>query len=288
MPFQITAPIHGQLRAHADFSANSFDLHGRGEIDSPFILLDDFRVNGRPFPPHPHAGFSAVTCVFEDSRSGLRVRDSLGNDVQVQPGGVVWTQAGQGVIHQEMATSPGHELHGAQIFINLSGAHKLRPPQTLWLDSSEVPQWSSADGDRVRVLAGRFGSRSSALTPAEEITLLDVSLQQGLELPCGPGRYALLYAVSGQVRLSGPGADMGVALTAGQAAAFRGEGCVRLDAITPAHVLCMVGDSLREALVIHGPFIMNSRQQVSEAVARFESGLFGALAPLPCEPPTKE
>lgn len=283
MPFQITAPIHGQLRAHAHFSANSFDLHGRGDGESPFLLLDDFRVWGRPFPPHPHAGFSAVTCVFEDSGSGLHVRDSLGNDVQVGPGGVVWTQAGQGVLHQEMASNPGHELHGAQIFINLSGPHKLLPPQTLWLDAPAVPQWCGAGGDRVRVLAGRFGVISSTLAPAEDITLLDVLLRDGLDLPCSPGRCALLYVVSGQVRVSGPGGDMGVVLSGGQAAEFRGEGSVRLDALTPAHVLCMVGDSLRETLVINGPFIMNSRQQISDAMARFESGLFGALAPFPEE-----
>lgn len=277
MSFQITAPIHGQVHAHGHFTANSFHLHAYGATTSPFIMLDDFRVKGRPFPPHPHAGFSAVTCVFEDSDSGLRVRDSLGNDVQVQPGGLVWTQAGQGVVHQEAASSPGHELHGAQIFINLSARHKLRPAQTLWLDAPEVPQWFSGGGDRVRILAGRFGQLTSALTPAEETTLLDVSLCNGLELPCGIGCSAVLYVVSGKVRISAPGMD----LFSGQAAVIQGAGNISVRALTPgANVFYMAGESLRETLVINGPFIMNSPQQISEAAQRFKSGSFGELLPL--------
>lgn len=278
MSFQITTPIPGQAHAHGHFTANSFNLHAHGATASPFIMLDDFRVRGRPFPPHPHAGFSAVTCVFEDSGSGLRVRDSLGNDVQVQPGGLVWTQAGRGVMHQEMASDPRHELHGAQIFVNLSTQQKLLPAQTLWLDAPAVPQWTSVGGDRVRVLSGTFGQLTSALKPAEEITLLDVSLRDGLELPCGPGCYALIYLVSGQVRVS----SSGIELASGQAAAVQGEGSISLHALTPAaHVLFMAGSSLRETLVINGPFIMNNRQQISQAIARFESGDFGALAPFP-------
>jgi redox-sensitive bicupin YhaK (pirin superfamily) len=278
MSFRITAPIPGRVHAHGHFTTNSFHLHTHGEATSPFIVLDEFRVRGRPFPPHPHAGFSAVTYVFEDSGSGLRVRDSLGNDVVVQPGGLVWTQAGQGVMHQEAASDPGHELHGAQIFINLSAQHKLLPAQTLWLDAPAVPQWSSGAGDRVRVLAGSFGQLTSALTPAEETTLLDISLRNGLELPCGPGCSAVLYVVSGEVRVS----DSGIELASGQAAAFQGEGRISVHALSPdAHVFFMEGSSLRETLVINGPFIMNSQQQISEAVGRFQSGSFGDLAPLP-------
>jgi redox-sensitive bicupin YhaK (pirin superfamily) len=81
---------------------------------------DEFRVTGRPFPPHPHAGFSAVTYVLEDSEGKLRSRDSLGNDLVTGPGGIVWTQAGSGLIHEELPADSNRELHAVQVFVNLS------------------------------------------------------------------------------------------------------------------------------------------------------------------------
>lgn len=280
----ITAPIRGQHHSQGPLELIRFDLHALGEGASPFILLDDFRVRGRPFAPHPHAGFSAVTCVFEDSDSGLRVRDSLGNDVRVRPGGLVWTQAGQGVLHQEMASEPGQALHGAQIFINLSAAHKPRPAQTWWLDGPEVPEWRDApDGHRVRVLVGDFAERRSPLRPAEPCTLLDLQLCAAapLALPCAAGEYALLCVISGRVQVHAEADPAGHALASAQAASWCGPGTWRLRALTPrAQVLFMAAPRLCEPLVIHGPFIMNSRQQVLEAQARYESGQFGELAPL--------
>ena len=280
MSFQITAPILGQHYSQAQFSTHSFDLHALGEADSPFIMLDDFRVRGTPFPPHPHAGFSAVTYVFEDSASGLRVRDSIGNDLRVQPGGIVWTQAGQGVIHQEGSSDARQELHGVQIFVNLSAQYKLLPPQTFWLDGPDVPQWTNNAGDRVRVLAGQFGSCMSPLKLAEEITLLDMFLSDEVKLPCRLGQYALVYVVSGLIHLSESKADKGRVITAGQSACFQIDGSVCIEAITESHLLCMVGDRLRESLVISGPFVMNSRPQISEALTRLKFGQFGSLAPL--------
>lgn len=100
------------------------------EPDCPIAVLDDFRVRGEPFPPLPHAGFSAVAYVFEDSQSGLRSRDSLGDDVVIGPAGIVWTQAGSGVIHHEIPASDG-DLHVLQLFVNLSAKNKLIAPQML-------------------------------------------------------------------------------------------------------------------------------------------------------------
>ena len=100
-----------------------------GEEASLVALLDDFRVRGRPFPPHPHAGFSAVTYVLQASAGGLRSRYSLGHDLVVRPGGIVWTQAGSGVMHEEMPAPPDRELHGVQIFVNLSSKNKLAAPK---------------------------------------------------------------------------------------------------------------------------------------------------------------
>jgi pirin-like protein len=80
-----------------------------GGLASPVLVFDDFRVRKLPFSPHPHAGFSAVTYVLEDSQRGLRSRTSLGNDIVVGPGGIVWTQAGRGVIHEEAPADADRE-----------------------------------------------------------------------------------------------------------------------------------------------------------------------------------
>jgi redox-sensitive bicupin YhaK (pirin superfamily) len=95
---------------------------------SPLAVLDDFRVGGLPFSPHPHAGFAAVTYVLEDSPGGVRSRASSGIDLVVGPGGIVWTHAGSGVVHEEIPAVPGRELHGLRLFVNLSSKHKLTPP----------------------------------------------------------------------------------------------------------------------------------------------------------------
>jgi redox-sensitive bicupin YhaK (pirin superfamily) len=90
--------------------------------------------------PHPQAGFCAVTYVLEDSQGAVRSRDSLGNDVIMGPGGIVWTQAGSGVIHHEFPADNDRELHGIQIFVNLSAKDKLAAPRVLRLAGNEVPR----------------------------------------------------------------------------------------------------------------------------------------------------
>jgi redox-sensitive bicupin YhaK (pirin superfamily) len=132
------------------FSVKALDLADVGDSASPVIVLDDFRVKGRPFPPHPHAGFAAVTYVFEDSPGGLRSRDSLGNDVVAGPSGIVWTQTGSGLIHEELPADSNLELHGLQTFVNLSSKNRLAAPQMLRLKAHQVSEWRSEDGDRVR------------------------------------------------------------------------------------------------------------------------------------------
>lgn len=105
----------------------SVDVAALGPLASPICLFDDFRVSGTPFGPHPHAGFSQITNVFPDSPGGNRSRDSLGNDIVVGPGGIVWMQAGSGMLHQEMPADSSRELHGLQVFVNLSQRASASP-----------------------------------------------------------------------------------------------------------------------------------------------------------------
>ncbi|MGY3452975.1 redox-sensitive bicupin YhaK (pirin superfamily) [Bradyrhizobium sp. USDA 4353] len=241
------------------------------------LVLDDFRVSGRPFPPHPHAGFSAVTYVFADSAGGLRSRDSLGNDVTVGAGGIVWTEAGNGVLHHEIPAD-ARELHGLQLFLKLSAGNELRAPRMLQLAGDEVPEWTSGDGDRVRVVVGSFNGVASPLVPAERFTLLDVTLRRGLDYALTPGEVAIIYATQGGLAITTD--DGRRDLAEGEAIAVQGEGHAKLTADGATQLVIMSGPELREPIVVDGPFIMSSEAEIAAASTRYRAGLMGRLAPL--------
>jgi len=278
MAIQLSAPIRAKLRGAANFSVQSIDLHGRGEHASSIVLLDDFRVRDRPFPPHPHAGFSAVTYVFEDSPTDLRSGDSMGNDIRVGPGGIVWTQAGRGVMHHEVPAQPGRELHGAQFFVNLSARNKLIDPQVLWLDGKDVPQWQSEQGDRVRVVVGSYRGVSSPLVPAEPFSLLDAEVLHELTFDLQPTQYGLLYVQSGDASVVTDA--QAVALASGQAVTVRGFGTYSVVAERSARLLLLIGTENHDPVVSNGPFIMNAPEQIGDAMKRYQLGGMGRLAPL--------
>ena len=202
------------------FSAKSIKLHELGERASPIVVLDDFRVRGQPFAPHPHAGFSALTYVFEHSEGRARSRDSLGNDVVVGPGGIVWFQAESGAIHHEVPAEAGRELHGAQIFVKLSAKNQRLAPRTFWLDRDDVPEWRNESGDRVRVVVGSFEDVASPLDPAEALDLLDAALVSAIDFDLRDGHRALVYVRSGGVQVRAGGSEQSV--PAGHAVVLHG------------------------------------------------------------------
>ena len=279
MSIHFSPVVSASMRNHGGtFSLKAVDLHELAEAASPVTVLDDFRVRGQPFSPHPHAGFSAVTYVFEDSEGSLRSRDSLGNDVVVGPGGIVWTQAGSGVIHHEVPADDG-ELHGLQLFVNLSARNKLVEPRMLRLQGDEVPEWTNNAGDRVRVVVGAFEDRLSPLVPAEPFTFLDVQLRGGVPFDLPASHNAVVYLVAGAVALRAGNSERTVA--GGHAIALHGSGGqVAIKALAPSHVLVLSAPNLHEPMVVDGPFIMNEPAQIEAAFARYQAGTMGHLAPL--------
>jgi redox-sensitive bicupin YhaK (pirin superfamily) len=265
------------------FSIQSIDLQELGQRASPVIVLDDFRVSGRPFPPHPHAGFSAITYVFEDSKGTLRSRTSLGNDVVVGPGGIIWTQAGSGVIHEELPADPDRELHGLQIFVNLSSKNKLAMPQVFQLEKSEAPEWCSDAGDRVRVVVGSLEGVSSPLVPSEPFTLLDVELRREVSFDLQNGHNALVYVLEGGVIVRADGREQkveGEHAMAIHSSNGGSDGRVTFEAVHPPHFLILSGAEIGEPVLVHGPLIMNERSQIEAAFARYRAGEMGYLAAL--------
>jgi len=260
-----------------EFSAANISSRSVGRDIDPVIGIDHFHIRAPVFAPHPHAGFSAVTYLFEDSEGEFINRDSLGDRVVAQPGAVIWTVTGSGVLHEEYPAVRGKLSHGLQIFVNLPAAEKLQAPRLLFVDGPDVPV-RELPGVRVRVVTGTSGDVRGKLAAPGDITLLDVTLEPGAAFEQAlPVDYSVLaYIIKGSVLVGGEERRL-VEL---EAASFaEGEGAVRLRA-TPsgAQVVLLAGRPLREPVVSYGPFVMNTEQQIASTIERYRAGGMGMLA----------
>ncbi|MBN8610243.1 MAG: pirin family protein [Deltaproteobacteria bacterium] len=247
----------------------------------PILNVDDFRMSEPTFPPHPHAGFSAVTYLFEDSKGSFVNRDSLGDRSVIGPGALHWTQAGRGMMHEEIPSVAGLECHGIQMFVNLRRAHKDAAPRAFHVEAQDVPE-VRGDGARVRVLAGELDGHRSTLTELlTPIVFLDVHLEPSatLRVPLPRGHNGVVLAIAGS-GLVGADADHR-ALPEHAAAAFADDGDeVALSAgSTGLEVLVLAGAPIGEPVIFGGPFAMTSRAEIQDAFARHARGEMGHLEP---------
>jgi hypothetical protein len=243
--------------------------------------FDDFRMKRTTFAPHPHAGFAAITYIYEDSISGMRDRDSLGNDVIAGPGDLLCTVAGRGVIHDELPSVEGREVNGLQLFINLHSKHKQISPELIHIKASDVPSHTDTSGNRTRVLAGEFGRKQGLLKLPEPCLFLDVRLAAKFEFSVQPGWNALVYALRGATEAAvGEG---GRSLAEAQAFGIRAENEGERVILTPnthAEVLIVSGPAWNEEVVAYGPFIMAEQSQIQAAIREYQTGGMGHLGPL--------
>jgi redox-sensitive bicupin YhaK (pirin superfamily) len=258
-------------------SVQSFDLLNEGLRQSPIVMFDDFRVSGHPFGPHPHAGFSAVTYVLDDSPGRLRSRDSLGNNHVVGRGGIVWTQAADGVMHEEMLAEPAPELHGLQFFVNLTGENKAIPPEVFALDADALPVWTGPGGDRVHVVVGDYDGIASPLRPVEPFRLLDIELAGGVELAQAENWFGLIYARYDALEIQYAGGR--IRLPVGMAITVEGVGAFRLETGGVARPLFLAGPVVKERVLQQGPFIMRETSEIDAAIQRYQRGEMGRLTP---------
>ena len=248
----------------------------------PFLMLDAFGSDAASdyiggFPDHPHRGFETVTIMLEGR---MRHHDSVGNVGLLEPGSVQWMTAGRGIIHSEMPEQEEGRMAGFQLWVNLAAADKLTAPRYRDVPPSQVPAFTDAGGAQVRVIAGEsHGTPGAVLRPRTEPLVLDITLPPGavFEAAIPATHNAFAYVFGGQA------VDIGGASTTrvepDRMAIFANEpGAqgVRLAAgasnTEAARVLLVAGRPLGEPIAQYGPFVMNTRAELEQAFADFQSG----------------
>lgn len=251
-----------------------------GEYLDPYLMFDHFEMAQPYFPPHPHAGFSAVTYMLPGSKNGFINRDSLGNRNEIGPGAIHWTVAGRGVVHEEVPQVRGIICEGLQIFVNLHSSKKFTEPYALHADEVDIPK-VRFEKSLVRVVVGEYQGVRSSLEPPVEVQLLDVELKKGgvFEHTVPAGYKGFIYALSGEGMAKEPGNV--VAINEKEAAGLSQEGeRIEVEATnSDFYFLVAMGKPLNEPVVFHGPFCMNTTEQIARAMDDYQNGRMGFLEP---------
>ncbi len=242
----------------------------------PFLMLDEFSSENADdyiagFPAHPHRGFETATYLIDGH---MLHEDHLGNRGDLKSGGVQWMTAGRGIVHSEMPQQEQGRMRGFQLWINLPAREKMKPAGYRDLQAEEIPARELAGGGRAKVIAGTLvqGGKS---TPgpiqglATEPLYLDVELPAGASFthPVAAGHNAFVYPFEGSVTIGGRelrargagvlGAGDAVEVVAGR---------------DGARFLLLAGRPLGEPVVQYGPFVMNTREEVEQAIRDYQSG----------------
>lgn len=190
-------------RVNIGHQFRAYGLRGIHDSTNPFIGVDHAWMSGPTFPPHPHQGFSAVSYLFLDSETGINNRDSIGTQNLIKPGGLHWTTAGKGIVHEEVPAEAGKTVHSLQIFINLPAELRQTAPGFLILEAEDVPTVQK-EGIKIRVPLGHFEEVQSPLNPPTEVTMLDISLEPNVELVLTlPAKHSgFLLVVNGEVNVN--------------------------------------------------------------------------------------
>jgi redox-sensitive bicupin YhaK (pirin superfamily) len=246
------------------FSARQYPRQSVGNLIDPVLNIDWFAMNGPTFPAHPHAGFSAVTYLFADSPNGFLNRDSLGGVHDILPGGLHWSRASSGMIHEETPLPGGQPVRGLQIFLNLPAADQGDEAAAFPLSTAEVAVASGTGWTSRTAIDGRsIGAASNALP--SPIRLQEIALDHGAEftvdLPRGWG--GILIVLDGSTSIAN-GADLETTEAIGFAADAAASFTVRA-ATDPARLALIAGQQLNQPVHAFGPLMMASPEALDVA-----------------------
>ncbi|CAN5398012.1 pirin family protein [soil metagenome] len=253
---------------------------GIDQLD-PFLFLNHHgpqiyppNNRGLPFGPHPHRGFETVTFILEGELSHL---DSGGHESVIGAGGVQWMTAGSGLVHAELSPASfkraGGPLEILQLWVNLPSRLKMTKPNYLGLQGDQIPK-AESDGATIEVLSGAFAGVEGPFPSLIGIEMGVARLSPGgsLDLPVAKGRGVFLYVVSGQIVIGGqtaPAWNLVELNDDGDAVAFA--------APDGAVVLLGHAEPIGEPVFAHGPFVMNTREEIVQAIADYNAGKFGTV-----------
>lgn len=281
--------IHSAPRGHwvgDGFPVRSlFTYDDHGQHLSPFLLLDyagpaAFEPAARPrgVGQHPHRGFETVTIVYEGE---VEHRDSTGGGGKIGPGDVQWMTAASGILHEEFHshdfTRTGGTLEMVQLWVNLPAKDKMAPARYQTLLNKDIPAIELLDGaGQVRVIAGDYRNNRGPARTFTPIDVWDIRLNQGhdarLEVP--EGRTLALVILRGTVQINGSQ----IAREAQIVMLDREGSDVLLEANSDASLVLLSGEPIDEPIVGHGPFVMNTAEEINQAIVDFNSGRFGRIA----------
>ena len=254
---------------------------GQRELDmlDPFLMLDEFRSDTASdylagFPNHPHRGFETVTYMLAGR---MRHGDNQGNSGLLTPGSVQWMTAGRGIVHSEMPEQENGLMWGFQLWVNLPAKDKMTAPRYQDIQPDRIPEAKPADGVTVRVLAGRVGDVEGPVSGiAVEPVYLDVSLEPNARfaaaVPSSHNAFAYVYEGAADIGA----ADSARRIARGELAVLDrdGDDVLFSAGAAPARLILVAGKPLNEPVAKYGPFVMNTQEQIVQAIRDFQSGRF--------------
>ncbi len=244
----------------------------------PFLLLDQFDTANADdyiagFPDHPHRGFETVTYMI-DGR--MRHHDTSGGGGVLRSGGVQWMTAGRGIVHSEMPEQEDGLMKGFQLWVNLPARDKMSAPRYQNIEPEDIPEIERPDGAKVRVVAGSYDGVAGAVGDiAVDPLYVDVGLPAGarVEIAVPAGHTAFLYPFEGELMVEADGSAQPVA-DSEIAVLSDGESVMLAGGAGGGRGILVAGKPIGEPIARHGPFVMNTREELMQAFEDYEAGRF--------------
>jgi redox-sensitive bicupin YhaK (pirin superfamily) len=252
------------------------------ELDylDPFLLFDHFGSDNPDdylagFPMHPHRGIETVTYMLAGE---VNHRDSLGNAGTIGPGDVQWMTAGGGIMHEEMPAPRQGEMAGFQLWVNLPARLKMIRPRYQEITSSQIPVAEREGGVSIRVIAGTAdGVRGPVTEIVADPTYLDITIPPhgSYTQPVEPGHAAFAYIFEGQGTFGVTGREEGRTIRSPKLVVFNDGDHVQAQATDqPVRFLLVSGKPLNEPIARYGPFVMNTKEEIQQALQDLRNGTF--------------
>lgn len=275
----------GLYSARATADGDGVDIHRistqqRYAQFDPFLMLDEFKggfdgKQTRGFPEHPHRGFETVTYMLDGA---IEHRDHLGNVGRLVSGGVQWMTAGRGVLHSELPIAEQNYFHGFQIWVNLPADEKMTDPKYREFGPEDIPVLTLANGTDVKVIAGTFSQEGlSATGPVKDVATrpdywdVHVPQDKAVSLPVANDKRVLIYVYEGEIHLSQDGAPQQI--QAKQMAVLSPGDDLHIEADEASKFLVLAAQPIGEPVVSWGPFVMNTRDEIEQAIQDYNNGV---------------